>query len=53
MLRRGEAGRKKARGSESRGPFAIRRTGTDQTVNELPQPQPPLAFGLLNVKPEP
>src|SRR5690606_20194101 len=26
---------------------------TDQTVNELPQPQPPLAFGLLKVKPEP
>lgn len=25
----------------------------DQTVNELPQPQPPVAFGFLNVKPEP
>ena len=24
-----------------------------QTVNELPQPQPPVAFGFLNVKPEP
>src|SRR5690606_3617263 len=24
-----------------------------QAVNELPQPQPPVAFGLLNVKPEP
>ncbi len=24
-----------------------------QALNELPQPQPPVAFGLLNVKPEP
>ena len=24
-----------------------------QTVNELPQPQPPVATGLLNVNPEP
>lgn len=33
--------------------FRIPPVGGDQTVNELPQPQPPLAFGLLNVKPEP
>ena len=25
----------------------------DQAENELPQPQPPVAFGFLNVKPEP
>ena len=25
----------------------------DQAENELPQPQPPVEFGFLNVKPEP
>ena len=28
-------------------------TRSSQAVNELPQPQPPVAFGFLNVKPEP
>jgi hypothetical protein len=27
--------------------------GAAQAVNELPQPQPPVAFGFLNVKPAP
>lgn len=35
---------------------AAREGGTplsDQAVKELPQPQPPVAFGLLKVNPEP
>lgn len=36
------------------GPLVIqRRRSRDQTVNELPQPQPPEALGLLKVKPLP
>lgn len=49
---RGGWTRKSPRDAWSRGPVADR-PGADQTVNELPQPQPPLAFGLLKVKPEP
>ena len=30
-----------------------RRGTRRQTVNELPQPQPPVAWGFLNEKPEP
>jgi hypothetical protein len=43
------------KGPRERNPAGLSRsaTGADQTVNELPQPQPPLAFGLLKVKPEP
>ncbi len=34
--------------------FVVRKpSAAAQTVNELPQPQPPLALGLLKVKPEP
>lgn len=32
---------------------AITALGDSQALNELPQPQPPVAFGLLNVKPDP
>ena len=56
-------GREKARDPEgSRGLCGARRTvshGGAQAprecyaVNELPQPQPPVALGFLNVKPEP
>ena len=35
-----------------RGPSPQNR-GASYTVKELPQPQPPDAFGFLNVKPEP
>src|SRR5690606_8239723 len=39
----------------SRGPGPGRGNGAlaPQTVNELPQPHPPVAFGFLNVKPDP
>ncbi len=53
MLRR--RGARAQKGPRERFPRAFRDPppGRDQTVNELPQPQPPLAFGLLKVKPEP
>ncbi len=35
-------------------PGPVSRDGSGgQAVNELPQPQPPVAFGFLNVKPDP
>ncbi len=53
MLRgRGARTRKRPAGANPAG-LSRPPVGGGQTVNELPQPQPPLAFGLLNVKPEP
>jgi hypothetical protein len=40
-------------GACTRGASASAARRPAQTVNELPQPQPPLAFGLLKVNPEP
>jgi hypothetical protein len=45
----GEIGRGPA--EAFRGP--AQSIGSDQTVNELPQPHPPEEFGLLKVKPDP
>ena len=36
-----------------RGPSKLLRAKERQAVKELPQPQPPVAFGLLKVKPLP
>lgn len=36
-----------------RGPSKLLRAEERQAVKELPQPQPPVAFGLLKVKPLP
>ena len=60
---RGRAGEvdhehKKIEGGEIRFHFtalddACSRRRPNYAVNELPQPQPPVEFGFLNVKPEP
>lgn len=41
---RSDTARNEARGADG---------GVRQAENELPQPQPPVLFGFLNVKPEP
>lgn len=40
-------------GASPRGRLNPESVTSDQTVNELPHPQLPLALGLLNVKPDP
>jgi hypothetical protein len=56
MMTRNRTGVKENGKGPRIAPRAFRRprpSAVAHTVNELPQPQPPLALGLLNVKPEP
>lgn len=48
----GRGGTKKGGPADRPDPLP-RSLHTPQVVNELPHPQPPVAFGFLNVKPEP